>query len=523
MRKNILFNKKNFFIAFLFLFSLLINQYYGNRGIFPVDSFAHFDTGFRILLGEYPFKDYWVVSGPLIDYFQAIFFYFFGVNWQSYVLHASLINAVLTLTTFFVLINFNLNIYYSFAYSLFFSILAYPTSGTPFVDHHSAFFSLLGIYSLILGIRSEKKIFWILLPVFFVFAFLSKQVPSSYIILSVILVLGVFSLVEKKYYWIKYSFLSFIFLILSLLIFGKIQGISLSSFLDQYFFYPRSIGTQRIENIAFTFRGVVDHFKFIYIALIPLFFVNLRKIFFEKKYLKHKNFYYFLTLILFTFALILHQILTRNQTFIFFLIPILFAFSHIYLNLSKSNLNNLVPIILILICLFATLKYHIRFNENRKFHELSYVNFELSSNAKEIDNKFTGLKWITPEYKNRSNEEIDLINEVKLHLLNDTRTKMVVTNYSFFSSILNEKLFSPSRWYLSDGTDYPLKNNKYFTSYKNLLINLIKKNNIAVIYTIHPQKSSIIYKYLDRNCFTEIKISNMLNSYELKNCYEINS
>ena len=122
MRKNILFNKKNFFIAFLFLFSLLINQYYGNRGIFPVDSFAHFDTGFRILLGEYPFKDYWVVSGPLIDYFQAIFFYFFGVNWQSYVLHASLINAVLTLTTFFVLINFNLNIYYSFAYSLFFSL-----------------------------------------------------------------------------------------------------------------------------------------------------------------------------------------------------------------------------------------------------------------------------------------------------------------------------------------------------------------------------------------------------------------
>ena len=77
MKNNILFNTKNFFIAFLFLFSLLINQYYGNRGIFPADSFAHFDTGFRILLGEYPFKDYWVVSGPLVDYLQAIFFYFF--------------------------------------------------------------------------------------------------------------------------------------------------------------------------------------------------------------------------------------------------------------------------------------------------------------------------------------------------------------------------------------------------------------------------------------------------------------
>ena len=52
MKKNILFNKENLFIAFLFLFSIFINQYYGNKGVFPPDSFAHFDPGFRILLGE---------------------------------------------------------------------------------------------------------------------------------------------------------------------------------------------------------------------------------------------------------------------------------------------------------------------------------------------------------------------------------------------------------------------------------------------------------------------------------------
>ena len=161
MKNNILFNKKNFLIIFLFFFALLINQYYGNRGIFPADSFAHFDTGFRILLGEYPFRDYWIVSGPIVDYFQAIFFYLFGANWQIYVFHASLFNGFLSLATFIVLRNFKLNIYYSFIYSLFFSILAYPVSGTPFVDHHSAFFSLLGIYSLILGIKTEQKIYWI--------------------------------------------------------------------------------------------------------------------------------------------------------------------------------------------------------------------------------------------------------------------------------------------------------------------------------------------------------------------------
>ena len=523
MKNNILFDKKKFFITFLFLFSLIINQYYGNIGIFPVDSFAHFDTGFRILLGEYPFKDYWVVSGPLVDYFQAIFFYLFGVNWQIYLLHASLMNAALTLTTFFVLRDFNLNIHYSFAYSLFFSVLAYPTSGTPFVDLHSAFFALLGIYCLILGIKNEKKLYWILLPIFLGFSFLSKQVPSSYVIISVILTLSIFTLVNKKYYWIKYSSLSTIAFIVVLAIFGKIQGINLSSFLEQYIFYPQTIGTERIASYTFTLKGVIYHFKFIYIALIPLFIINFKQIFVQKNYLKHKNFYYFLILTLFTFSLILHQILTRNQTFIFFLIPILFAYSHIYLSLPKSNLIKVTQIVLILICLFAVVKYHIRFNEGRKFHELNYVNFDLSSNGKEIDEKFRGLKWITPEFKNNAQEEINLINEIKIYLKNDSRNKMVMTNYSFFSAILEKKLFSTTRWHIFDGTDYPQDNSKYFTSYKNLLINSIKHNNVEVIYTINPVKNSNIYDYVNANCFKEKEITKILNSYEITTCREINN
>ena len=132
MKINIFSNKKSFFII-LFVFSFIINQYYGNLGIFPIDSFAHFDSGFRILLGEYPFKDYWIVSGPLVDYLQALFFYFFGVSWQVYIFHASLLNAILTIATFGILTNFNFNIFYSFIYSLLFSILAYTSSGTPFV------------------------------------------------------------------------------------------------------------------------------------------------------------------------------------------------------------------------------------------------------------------------------------------------------------------------------------------------------------------------------------------------------
>ena len=50
----------------IFLTALLFNQYFGNRGVYPIDSFSHFDIGYRVLNGELPFKDYWVVSGPII-------------------------------------------------------------------------------------------------------------------------------------------------------------------------------------------------------------------------------------------------------------------------------------------------------------------------------------------------------------------------------------------------------------------------------------------------------------------------
>ena len=112
---------------------------------------------------------------------------------------------------------------------------------------------------------------------------------------------------------------------------------------------------------------------------------------------------------------------------------------------------------------------------------------------------------------------------IKEHLKNDTRTKMLMTNYSFFSAILEKKLFSTTRWHIFDGTDYPQKNSDYFVSYKNFLINSIEKNNVKVIYTIYPVKNSNIYDYVDKSCFKEKKITKILTGFELKNCQEINN
>ena len=209
--------------------------------------------------------------------------------------------------------------------------------------------------------------------------------------------------------------------------------------------------------------------------------------------------------------------LTRNQIFIFFLIPILIAFSHISLNVTKKS----ILITLLLFCLFVTTKYHLRFNEGRKFHELINSNFLLASNASEIDGKLSGLKWITPKYKDNPSYEINLINEIKNYLQQDKRNKMLMTNYSFFSVILEEEIFSTTRWHIFDGTDYPRKKGKYFASYKNLLANSIKRNDIKVIYTINPVRASDVYDYIDKKCFKEKKITEMLISYEVLKCEEI--
>ena len=62
----------------IIIFSFFINWNYAKIGVFPVDTFLHYDGAYKILNGEYPIKDYWVVSGVFVDFLQAFFFKLFG-------------------------------------------------------------------------------------------------------------------------------------------------------------------------------------------------------------------------------------------------------------------------------------------------------------------------------------------------------------------------------------------------------------------------------------------------------------
>ena len=45
---------KIFLLVLLSFFSFSINYYYGNIGVFPIDTFAFFDTAYNILLNRLP-------------------------------------------------------------------------------------------------------------------------------------------------------------------------------------------------------------------------------------------------------------------------------------------------------------------------------------------------------------------------------------------------------------------------------------------------------------------------------------
>ena len=71
-------HKEKFLVLIILVFSLIINQYYANRGVFPIESFAHFDIAFRIINGDVSLK----IIGWFQDYLLIIYKLFFSKYWD---------------------------------------------------------------------------------------------------------------------------------------------------------------------------------------------------------------------------------------------------------------------------------------------------------------------------------------------------------------------------------------------------------------------------------------------------------
>jgi len=518
MISKILSYKNKLLLLFLFTFSIVINQYYGNRGVFPIDSFLIFDSAYNIISGNHPFKDYWAITGFILDYIQSLIFLVLGINWFSYVFHASLLNMILTLYTFYFFSKVGLNVFYAFIYSLGVSILAYPSAGTPFIDHHAVIFSVMALYSLSIGILSKKNLFWFLVPFFLIFSFFSKQIPSPYltILFTIIIIFYFFYTKNLNKENLLYLFYGFFFSFLSIIALFFINEIPIKNFLVQYIFYPLSLGNDRILGLNIDFKNLIGQFKFIYFALFPMVISLIFLIKTKKKSLLQKKELVISILFIGSIMIFIYcQLLTKNQVLIFFLIPISAAFSHTYVT-KYFNKKYLVYLIL-LIFIFSTAKYHIRFNHNKKFMELANANFMLAVKARQLDNKLKGLKWISPYYLHEPSKEIDLLIDTKKILSNSSERKIIITDYLFFSSLLKNQFASPNKWY--DDLSVPNKQNKFYGEYKKFFLSKIKDNKIKYVYLLRKDPDVFFKQFIDdKECIISKELNEILLELELNKC-----
>ena len=515
-------------ILLITIYAFFINWISANVGVMPVDTFGFFDSGYSILKNKLPIRDFWAFSGIVIDYLQAFFFFVFGTSWKSYIFHSSFINVLVSLSLYIFLCKLNLNKIYSFIYTLSFATLCYPVSGTPFSYNHSFVFSLICVFLLCIGIKEKNSLSWLALPIACFFAFFSMQTPSSYIFIVVIIFSSYFFLNQKNNKNFKIFSLSSLSVFLFLIFYLILTKTPFENFIYQYILFPLTIGSERLgSNLGayvtlseqLNFDRILGDFKYIHIFYFPLIFLSIKSfIKKEKNSLNVINLIIIFSVLFFLF----NQLVTANQIFIFSLIPLLAGLLH--LNLKDNKFKKFFVYSIILVLCFVTIKYHYRYNIDRKFHDLENVDKSKAINAEAISTKMKNLKWIAPYSETTSpKEEIEIIKKVIYTLQSDTRKKTIVTNYQFFSVVLDEDLNILNRWYLWGNDTHPTKGHKYFNFYKKMINKSVEENNIEVIYLLGKHDNEILFKdikqYFTEKCFdSKTLIDKRFSYHEIVGC-----
>ncbi len=501
LKKEKLFKEATVLIAIL-IYAYSITWYSGNIGIIPIDSFGFLDTGYSIIQGHLPIRDFWIFTGLLVDYMEAIFLYLFGNNWNSHLAHSSFMNILATFSLYFFLREYDLKISYSTFYCLSFATLCYPVSGTPFAYLHAYIFSLLAILCFLIAIKKRNNFLWFLFPYVCFFAFLSMQTPTAYILVILFFYLVLYFVKSREFNNLIFFLSGSVSCIILFLVFLYLTKTPLNNFFYQYILFTLTIGEGRItsKEVAYislidqlNFKRLVGEFKFIHIFLVPLIILSI-------KFFKRNNEDLNLlnsVVVLSAIAFLFNQIITANQIYIFSLIPFLAAILH--LNFNKIKIDIKIVYLLFIIVFFSTTKFHFRFNIDRKFHDLENIDKTKAIMANSVNKNFNQLKWIT-KFENPKNELIVI--EEALDIINeDNRSKTLITHYQFISTFLDKPNNILNRWYLWDNNTHPTENHKYFDFYRMMVNNNIKKNKVEVIYLL-GQKNEIRFDNI-KNYFTD--------------------
>ena len=429
----------NTYIPFsLAVYAFLVNWVSGNTGVMPIDTFGFFDTGFSILKNKLPIRDFWIFTGLVVDYFQALFFFIFGLSWKSYLFHSSFINILATLSFYFFLKSYYLKNFAITIYSASFATLCYPVSGTPFAYLHSYIFSLITIFLFIVAIRKQNNLLWFLLPPAFFLSFFSMQTPSFYIITLVLLFSFYYFIKNRQLENFKFLLFGSLLSFFLFIVFLFLTKTPFKNLLYQYFLFPLTIGEGRWASDAtayvklsdqFNLKKIFGEFKFIHIFYFPLLLITINLYFKKNKDLFPTN-----TIILIScFLFFINQLMQANQIYIFSLIPLLASILH--LNLKDLKLNRFYFITIFVLLIFITGKYHLRYNVDRKFLDIENINKSISVEAETIDIKLKHLNWVSLSYKNPE-AEINIIKKALTILKSDNRKKNFNHSLSIFFNTL---------------------------------------------------------------------------------------
>ena len=253
-----------FNIIILIFISFFINYYFGHQGLMPLDDLQNFNAGYRVLTGDFPFIDYYSITGPILDIWQSVIYKIFGVSWSSLVIHSSILNSLYTLIIYFFLRLHNFHIFHIFCYSLSAGILMYPPAGNPTVEHHSLIMSLIAFIFFIIGLKNNNRFYLIISPIFFVIAFFIKQVPTAYFIIFATLVY--FFQIYKKIDLISFKVLalSSLFSLFVVSIYFFINKVPITLLFDQYIVIAMDLGESRFNQISLSSITIISQNYFFY-------------------------------------------------------------------------------------------------------------------------------------------------------------------------------------------------------------------------------------------------------------------
>ena len=218
------------------------------------------------------------------------------------------------------------------------------------------------------------------------------QTPSAYILIIISILTINYFLNNKDFKNLKFFIFGCISCICFFIIFLYWTKTPIISFLYQYILFPLTIGEGRITSKEIAYISLIDQlnikrllgeFKFIHLFLIPLIFFSF-KIF--KKKNDNINILNF-SIIFSSFAFFFNQLITANQIYIFSLIPLLAASLHV--NLQILKVDKKIFYLIIFIVIFATAKFHERFNIDRKFLDIENLDKSNAIKANTITFKAT--------------------------------------------------------------------------------------------------------------------------------------